>query len=103
MVLEERKCFLCGRNGAGDPLDKHHLIGGAYRKKSEKYGLVVYLCHYRCHQFAPSSVHQSATTMRQLRRYGQLKAMREQGWTTDDFIREFGKNYLEDGDEADAM
>nr|DAL69082.1 MAG TPA: hypothetical protein [Caudoviricetes sp.] len=32
--------------------------------------------------------------MRQLQRYGQLKAMREQGWTEDDFRREFGKSYL---------
>nr|DAO22515.1 MAG TPA: ROS/MUCR transcriptional regulator protein [Caudoviricetes sp.] len=32
--------------------------------------------------------------MRMLRRHGQLKAMREQGWTEDDFRREFGKSYL---------
>lgn len=32
--------------------------------------------------------------MRLLRRYGQLKAMQEQGWTEDDFRREFGKSYL---------
>ena len=92
----EKKCFLCGRNGAQDPLDKHHIIGGAYRKKSEKYGLVVYLCHNKCHIFGGMSVHKNATTMRQLRRYGQLKAMREQGWTEADFIREFGKSYLEE-------
>lgn len=92
--MSERKCFLCGRNGAEDPLDRHHIIGGAYRKKSEKYGLVVDLCHSRCHIFGGRAVHQSATTMRQLRRYGQLKAMQEQGWTEADFIREFGKSYL---------
>lgn len=102
MVLE-KKCFLCGRNGAQDPLDRHHIIGGAYRKKSEKYGLVVYLCHDRCHEFGRKAVHKNASVMRQLRRYGQLKAMREQGWTEADFIREFGKSYLEENDEADAM
>jgi hypothetical protein len=32
--------------------------------------------------------------MRRLRRYGQLKAMHEQGWTEEDFRREFGKSYL---------
>lgn len=31
-----------------------------------------------------------------VKRYGQEKAMREQGWTVDEFIREFGKNYLEE-------
>lgn len=40
-----RSCWLCGRNGTAEPLDKHHIFGGAYRKKSEKYGLTVYLCH----------------------------------------------------------
>ena len=44
-----RSCWLCGRNGTAEPLDKHHIFGGAYRKKSEKYGLTVYLCHGSCH------------------------------------------------------
>ena len=94
MVLEERSCFSCGRNGAEDPLDCHHIFGGAYRKKSEKYGLVVDLCHRRCHEFGRKAVHQNGSVMRQLRRYGQLKAMKEQGWTEEEFIREFGKSYL---------
>lgn len=64
------------------------------RSKSEKYGLVVYLCHDRCHCFGGYSVHKNAKTMLQLKRYGQLKSMREQGWTEDDFRREFGKSYL---------
>lgn len=64
------------------------------RSKSEKYGLVVYLCHDRCHCFGGYSVHKNAKTMLQLKRYGQLKAMREQNWTEDDFRREFGKSYL---------
>ena len=92
--MSERQCFLCGANGSGDPLDRHHIFGGAYRDKSEKYGLVVDLCHHSCHIFKPGSVHQNASVMRQLKRYGQLKAMREQGWTEDDFRREFGKSYL---------
>lgn len=92
--LDERRCFLCGRNGMEDPLDRHHIFGGANRKKSERYGLVVDLCHNRCHIFAPSAVHQNAKRMHQLKRYGQLKAMKEQGWSEEDFIREFGKSYI---------
>lgn len=90
------ECFLCGRNGATDPLDRHHIFGGPFRKKSERLGLVVYLCHNRCHIFGPRSAHQNHDTMRKLHEYGQRKAMKEQGWTTEDFIREFGRNYLED-------
>ena len=89
-----RTCFLCGRNGSADPLDRHHVYGGAYRSKSEKYGLVVDLCHNDCHIFGKYAAHNNAETMRYIRRYGQIKAMRENNWTEEDFIREFGKSYL---------
>lgn len=88
------ECWLCGRNGCADPLDKHHIFGGAMRKKSEQYGLVVYLCHQRCHESGPEAAHRDAETMRRLHEYGQRKAMAENDWTTEDFIREFGKNYV---------
>lgn len=88
-----RKCFLCGRTGN---LDKHHIFGGPFRKKSEKYGLTVDLCHDTCHIFGPDSVHQNRETMLEIKRYGQRKAMQENGWSKEDFIREFGKNYLEE-------
>ncbi|MBQ7534111.1 MAG: hypothetical protein IJT43_00650, partial [Stomatobaculum sp.] len=55
-------CFLCGRNGMDDPLDTHHIFNGASRKKSEAYGLTVRLCHGRCHQNGPDSVHRNQDT-----------------------------------------
>lgn len=89
-----RKCWLCGKNGNGDPLDRHHIFGGANRKKSEKYGLVVDLCHHECHIFGKNAAHQNAETMQKLHEYGQKKAMEENNWTIPDFIREFDRNYL---------
>lgn len=94
--VKRRSCWLCGRNGQQDPLDRHHIFGGSNRRKSEKYGLVVGLCHGSCHLFGPKAVHQNAETMQHLHEYGQRKAMEEQGWTTDDFRREFGKSYIEE-------
>ena len=94
--METKICWLCGRNGSADPLDKHHLFGAANRDKSERYGLYVYLCHSRCHIFGGDAAHRNPETMQQLHEYGQRKAMREQGWSVEDFRREFGKNYLED-------
>lgn len=94
--MDDKRCFICGRNGSDDPLDVHHIFGGAYRNKSEKYGLKVYLCHNRCHIFGKSAVHKNADQMRKLKRYGQIRAMQENNWTKADFVREFGKNYLED-------
>ncbi|MBQ0125301.1 MAG: hypothetical protein KBS59_03135 [Clostridiales bacterium] len=88
-------CWLCGRNGMTDPLDTHHIFGGAFRRKSEKLGLTVRLCHRECHIFGRHAAHVDAGTMQELHKYGQEKAMRENGWTVSDFIREFGRNYLD--------
>ena len=55
-----KSCFLCGRNGRGDRLERHHIFGGARRPLSEKYGLVVYLCGERCHRTGEYSCHKNA-------------------------------------------
>ncbi len=92
LQADSTRCWLC--RWTGEPLDKHHVFSGALRKKSEKYGLTVYLCHSSCHIFGPHSAHQSGKTARYLRQQAQRAAMERYGWTTDNFIREFGKNYL---------
>lgn len=92
--MPEKRCFLCGRNGSVDKLDRHHIFGGPYRNLSEKYKAVVYLCHNDCHIFGKEAVHRNAGNMLKVKQYGQKKLMQEQNWTTEDFIRKFGKNYL---------
>lgn len=98
MEGKENRCWLCGKEwspyGFAAHLERHHIFGGANRKKSEKYGLVVLLCGYSCHRVGPEAAHNNANTMQRLHEYGQKKAMEENGWTTEDFIREFGKNYI---------
>jgi hypothetical protein len=88
----ERECFLCGSR---ELIEAHHIFGGANRKKADRLGLVVDLCHYH-HNEPPYGAHHNKGVMRRLKQYGQKKAMLEQGWSKEDFIREFGKNYLED-------
>ena len=60
-------CFLCGRDGTEDPLDFHHIFGGnaADRKKCERYGLKVRLCHGRCHIFGVAHVRDETPLTRQ--------------------------------------
>ena len=94
-MKEGRRCWLCGRSGGTDPLDKHHIFGGAYRRKSEQYGLTVWLCHSRCHIFGKEAAHTCRKTMDELHRYGQKLAMEQQGWTKEEFMHVFGRNYLE--------
>lgn len=89
-----RYCVLCGSTKW---IERHHIFGGALRKKSEKYGLVVDLCH-SCHNEPPNGVHHNAKQMLKLHRYGQLKAMQENNWSIEDFRKEFRKNYLDTED-----
>lgn len=89
-------CFLCGRNGATDPLDAHHIFGGANRKLSERYALVVPLCHDRCHENGKDAVHRSAATAQALHEFGQRLAMERFGWSIEEFRAVFGRNYLPD-------
>ena len=85
-------CFLCGNY---ETVERHHIFQGALRKKADKLKLTVYLCPW-CHQYDADSVHRSGETRLILHKYGQRKAMIEQGWSKEDFIREFGKNSLSD-------
>ncbi len=91
---DDRKCWLCGRNGAGDPLERHHIYQGSLRNKSEKYGLVVYLCGNSCHRNGKYAVHRCRETRDMLMQWGQKKAMEEQGWSVEQFREVFGKNFL---------
>lgn len=88
---DKTKCFICGKNGGYWGLDKHHIFMGALRNKSEKYGLTVYLCHIECHL---EGVHKNAKIDRKLKQIAQRKAMKYYGWTVEEFIKIFGKNYL---------
>lgn len=94
IIQEDRDhCFLCGRNAHADyfGLDEHHVFFGPLRKKSEKYGLKVYLCHDSCHL---NGVHKYADKNRQVQKVVQKRAMQYYKWSIDDFRAIFGRSYL---------
>ena len=95
-ILQDDKthCFLCGMNSNLESLDLHHVFNKADKTKSEKYGLLVYLHHSKCHKFGKNSVHQNATVNNKLKAIAQQKAMEHYGWDVDTFRSIFGKNYL---------
>ena len=95
LQTDHERCYLCGRRATGvDPLDRHHVFFGPNRGKSEKYGLTVYLHHSSCHIFGRQAVHNNADICRELQKEAQKTAMERFGWSTDDFIGIFGRNYL---------
>lgn len=84
MTKDLDTCFLCGK-----PREQfHHVMNGAYRKKSEKYGLIVPLCH-KCH----ARVHDTnEEDYRLLKRLAQADFLMEH--SNNLWLKEFGKNYL---------
>lgn len=85
------RCYLCDRTDG--KLDRHEIFGASCRKKSKRLGLWVLLCG-DCHT-GPDGVHRNAVRRQRLKGEGQDAAMRKYGWSKEDFIAEFGKNYLE--------
>ena len=84
------RCFICGSR---QWLEWHHVFGGALRSKSERLGLKVRLCHY-CHNEPPRGVHQNKEIRLKLQAIAQKKAMARYGWTIEQFIELFRKNYI---------
>lgn len=91
---DENACFIC--SGCGEKLDRHEVFFGSDRGKSKRLGLWVTLCHDQHHISGKNSVHQCWKTNLALKRFAQKAAMEKYGWSVDDFIREFGRNYLDD-------
>ena len=85
------RCYLCGHSGG--KLDRHEVFGASNRSKSKRLGLWVMLCHDECHI---NGAHASKAISDALKRKAQAVAMKAYNWTKEDFIREFGRNYLED-------
>ena len=90
IISNEKRCYMCG---SYQWIEIHHIFGAANRNKSTKYGLVVPLCHY-CHNEHPNGVHQNKENRLKLQRIAQKRAMKKYGWTTEEFIKIFGKNYI---------
>ena len=74
-------------------LHRHEVFFGSNRQKSINYGLVVFLTP-KMHNMSNYGVHFNREFDLELKRIGQQAAMDYYGWTTEEFIKIFGKNYL---------
>lgn len=97
--IDMNVCFVTGRGGK---LERHHIIGQAYRTKSTFYGFVVPLlpCIHPngSRRSDKESKRITGKTPKQidleLRQAAQTFYENELGKSREDWIREFGKNYL---------
>ena len=74
-------------------MHRHEIFFGKNRQNSIKYGLVVFLTP-EMHNASKDGVHFNHTLDLLLKKMGQKVAMDYYGWSVEDFIRIFGKNYL---------
>lgn len=103
IMQKEKECYLCrleaGKQGyygelphAG--LHRHHVIyGKGNRKKSEQYGLWVYLCVARHHEYGTEAVHNNRKNRILLCRAAQEAF--EMEYPRSLFLQEFGISYLD--------
>ena len=88
IIQNSKECFICHTTYN---LEDHHIFGGPNRKRSELYGLKVWLCCQ--HHTGQFGVHNDPGLMKALRKVGQKKF--EECWgDRDDFRRIFRRNYL---------
>lgn len=86
----EDYCVVCGKPYAA----LHEIFGGKNRQLSIKYGLQVRLCEEHHNRPGGMNPHHNKAVNDKLKREGQMKFESLYG-SREDFIRIFGKNYLE--------
>lgn len=82
---DKSKCYFCNNKA----VDTHELIKGINRKKCIKWGLIVYICR-DCHR----KTEEDSEFYQKTRKMAQKVWQNHYNKTTEEFIKEFGKNYL---------
>lgn len=89
IMQDEKFCYV---TGSTYNLDCHHCIHGSNRKKADKLGLTVWLRH-DIHMALHARIVPFHTLDDMLKQEAQ-RAYEDKIGTREDFIRDFGRNYL---------
>ena len=89
ILQEEKKCYRCGTTLG---LHKHHVFEGtANRKKSEQYGLTIWLCGYH-HNLSNDGIHFDKKFDLEVKQKAQKEFEKRYGHF--EFMDVFHRNYL---------
>jgi len=91
-----KKCYFCNKN---QNIQLHHIFGGANRKKSDKYKLIIPLC-WECH-LGNNGVHFNKKQMDKLHKIGQKAFIENYPYL--DFMKIFYRNYLWEEEEEEEQ
>ena len=89
IIQTVKRCAVCHTTL---DLHRHHIFAGSDRALSEKYGLTVWLCA-RHHNMSSEGVHNNIALDRKLRAIAQRRAMKYYGWSVEDWLKIFRRNY----------
>ena len=91
IIQQNKECFICGKRSC---IEVHHIFGAFRRKKSEQYGLLLYLC--KEHHTGTNGCHgkKGSILQNQFHKIGQNSYIKTYNKTVEDFMEVFGKNYL---------
>ncbi len=89
ILSNEKVCYICG---SPNNIHKHHVFGGANRKRSDREGCWVYLCAPH-HNMSDKGVHFDREADLKLKRECEREWVDRNG-TIEDFIEAYGKNYI---------
>ena len=96
---KDQSCYLCNLLHGIDMeqiREEHHIMfGGQHRKKSEHFGLKVYLCVLH-HRTGREAVHINKETNELLKEIAQIAF--EKKYSHELWMQEFGKNYISNED-----
>ena len=90
LLSDNKVCYICGTTFN---LHKHHVFGGANRKRSDREGCWCYLCAPH-HNMSDKGVHFDREADLKLKRECQTKWMEKNDKTVEDFIEAYGKSYI---------
>ena len=90
IIQNVKECYVCHSRGL---LHSHHIYAGGKRQLSEKYGLKIWLCPSD-HNMSDRGIHFNPMLDSQVKAMAQRKAMEHYGWSEEDFIKIFRRNYL---------
>jgi hypothetical protein len=90
LIQDNLACYICGTTFN---LHRHHIYFGPNRKLSEEDGCVVYLCAY--HHTGGNGVHFNKKIDATLKARCEEAWLEKYGKTKEEFLRRYGKNYID--------
>ena len=90
MQTDDSICYICGKPITSNR-DLHHVFNGAYKKRSENDGMLIW-AHHCCHMW----LHEHPISNKTIKARAERIWRSHYGKTKEEFIERYGKSYEAD-------